>query len=275
MTIIVRYAEIGLKGNNRAEFEKQLCKNISVCLAENDISYMSIQRFSGRILLEAQQDRTPQAISALRRVFGIASLSSGHSAGTSIDTVLSLALPFVTKGSFRVSCQRVDKTFPLSSLDFCKVLGEKIVQATGNPVKLNSPDTTISCEIINKQIYFLEATAQGAGGLPVHSSGKVAVLIRKKEDVLAAILMLKRGCTIVVCTDEQEALAWLQHWSYGANITFFPEHSFGTDARVQGFVVPDTIDDLKDYKIQGLVLRPLAGLTSEEVASEVQKYSRV
>ena len=282
MVIIVRYAEIGLKGNNRAEFEKQLCKNIVVCLTENDISYARIQRFSGRILLDVETDEAQHAIVELRRVFGIASVSYGISAGSSVDIALSLALPLMKKGSFRVSCQRVDKTFPMSSLDFCKALGEKIVQAIGNAVNLTSPDTTISCEIINKQIYVLKETAQGAGGLPVHSSGKVAVLIRKKEDALAAILMLKRGCTIVVYTDlgttkiptsETQDISWIQRWSYGCQITFFPEHLFATDSRVQGFVVPDTIDNLKDYDIQGLVLRPLAGLTSEEVKIAVQKYS--
>jgi thiamine biosynthesis protein ThiI len=58
---VVHYAEIGLKGKNRPDFEKQLIRNI-----EAKQAVKKAKRLPGRILMEAEGPFD------LRRVFGVA-----------------------------------------------------------------------------------------------------------------------------------------------------------------------------------------------------------
>ncbi|HHI04210.1 MAG TPA: tRNA 4-thiouridine(8) synthase ThiI, partial [Candidatus Woesearchaeota archaeon] len=68
--VVIRYSEIGLKGNNRIIFEKKLINNIKDCLKKNKIKYDKIQRLRGRIIIFAEQK-----LDCLKYVFGISSFS--------------------------------------------------------------------------------------------------------------------------------------------------------------------------------------------------------
>ncbi len=69
--VIVRYSEIGLKGQNRPLFEKKLMENIRDCLKKNGISGTA-SRAAGRIIVKTDDKA---ALNCLVRVFGIHSLS--------------------------------------------------------------------------------------------------------------------------------------------------------------------------------------------------------
>ena len=74
--IVIHYAEIGLKGENRREFEKKLVDNIRLAL--KDLNYKSINRISGRILIPLESGAETEAFkTALNHVFGIAHFSFG------------------------------------------------------------------------------------------------------------------------------------------------------------------------------------------------------
>ncbi|MBW3006004.1 tRNA 4-thiouridine(8) synthase ThiI, partial [Candidatus Woesearchaeota archaeon] len=80
--IIIRFAEIGLKGKNRIFFEKALMRNIQACLDKNNINYKNITRLMGRILVVADDP-----CDCLACVFGIASFSYAVNAGFNMEQV--------------------------------------------------------------------------------------------------------------------------------------------------------------------------------------------
>ncbi|PIU21153.1 MAG: hypothetical protein COT15_03890, partial [Candidatus Diapherotrites archaeon CG08_land_8_20_14_0_20_34_12] len=64
-------------------------------------------------------------------------------------------------------------------------------------VNLKNPDKEIFIEIRNDDFYLYSSESNGYNGLPVGVEGHVGILCNnKEEDLLAALCMLKRGCSI-------------------------------------------------------------------------------
>ena len=97
--------------------------------------------------------------------------------------------------SFRIETNRADKRFPLTSPEVNRDLGRFVEEVTGARVDLTNPDLTIFLDIQTRGIllYFDETPAHG--GLPVGTSGRVAVMLSGGIDSpVAAWHMMKRGC---------------------------------------------------------------------------------
>ena len=91
-------------------------------------------------------------------------------------------------------CRRSDKRFSLTSAEVERRLGAAIVRRTGWPVHLERPDLTVQVVIQTDGCYLLTRMAQGRGGLPVGTSGRVVVLLSGGIDSpVAAYLAMKRG----------------------------------------------------------------------------------
>ena len=81
-------------------------------------------------------------------------------------------------------------------------------------VNFANPAVMIYLEINNRGAYIYTEIVAGAGGLPVGTAGKTNVRIETEADVLAGILMMKRGCTIIpLCIDKWNNLELLQKFS--------------------------------------------------------------
>jgi tRNA uracil 4-sulfurtransferase len=63
-------------------------------------------------------------------------------------------------------------------------------------VDLETPDIEVFVEVRDDKSYLYAETLQGPGGLPVGSQGRVLVLLKDLHSLIAAWLMMKRGCTI-------------------------------------------------------------------------------
>ena len=266
--MIVRYAEIGLKGNNRKQFEQQLVRNIKAALQAHQISFVRVESRYSRILVQTDDD-----CACLKEVFGISSFSPALSAGTTVEEAFALVQERVKTKTFRVSCQRVDKTFSLTSMDFCRLLGAKIVEATGTRVSLKEPETDLAFEILQGKVYFCHATFHGAGGLPVGSAGHVFAIVEQEKDLYAAWLMLKRGCTLTLCCPESLSTAWLEHYCHGhalkkiVNLSEIP-------ASILLAVVPDTSTSFKDYSLPCPLVRPLIGMSDDAITAHLESAMR-
>ncbi|MFC1800761.1 THUMP domain-containing protein, partial [Nanoarchaeota archaeon] len=186
--IIIRYSEIGLKGKNRFFFEKKLVSNIKYCLKQNNIEFSKVTKPRGRIMVHT--DKTCQM---LKNVFGISSVSHTKEFLTYDD--LKQSLPTIpSKNSFRVSTQRLDKNFKMTSQEVNRELGALIQEKTNAKVDLKNADITVGIEIIENQFYLYTKTIAGYGGLPLGTEGKVYVLVEDETSLLAAWLVMKRGC---------------------------------------------------------------------------------
>jgi len=205
MFYLVHYAEIALKGRNRASFEKQLQGNLRraltrVCGAEN----LHVRRLTGRLLVELPEEAaTEEAERRLAECFGVSSFARCTVVPAEIDKIEAAVLAAVEErrksggscASFAVRAKRSDKSFPLTSQEINVRLGAAVQQATGLAVDLTSPDLEVGVEVLAREALVHLGARPGPGGLPVGIGGKVLVLISGGIDSpVAAWRMMKRGC---------------------------------------------------------------------------------
>jgi adenylyl- and sulfurtransferase ThiI len=58
-------------------------------------------------------------------------------------------------------------------------------------------DFELGAETIQGKIYIFTERIPGQGGLPVGVEGRVVAIVEQESDLLAAILMMKRGCAAI------------------------------------------------------------------------------
>lgn len=217
MIYLIHYSEIGLKGRNRAFFERMLAQNIARALGKG----WRTRRLSGRLLIEnaVQKEflresasvQRASAISRLQKVFGVSSIVSvaecAQESQTIAETALSLMQnrfndPIGSKNkpveTFRIETQRSDKTMQKTSVDFNREIGEIVRVRTGKKVRLKNPDLTIGVELVDRRAFVSVERFGGPGGLPVGVSGTlIAMLSGGIDSPVAAWRMMKRGCKII------------------------------------------------------------------------------
>ena len=229
--LVIHYSEIGLKGRNRAFFERHLQRNIDERLAGLEVA--GIERLSGRLLvaLGAGAD-SAVAAERLRTVPGIAYIAPAYNAPKDMGALAAgvlralrqspalkglLARPSEPAGdlrpgqgregaaqqppttpSFKVETNRADKRFPLTSPQISAEIGDRVQTATGWRVDLTHPDLVIHVEMLFEEAYFYMERIPGIGGLPVGASGTVGLLLSGGIDSpVAGYYALKRGCQVI------------------------------------------------------------------------------
>jgi len=199
--ILVRYGEISLKGLNRSFFMNKLYKNMKAALAK--YSDVKIERIQGRYLIICNEYEINQIIESLSKVFGIISISTAYRIDNDLDVIKNTALQLINNNrekikSFKVESKRGNKDFPIQSPEISREVGAYILKNTENlKVDVHNPDTKIYIEI-RKETYIYNEIIYGLGGLPVGSSGKVALLISGGIDSpVAGYMISKRGLELI------------------------------------------------------------------------------
>jgi len=205
-SVLIRYGEIGLKGKNRSIFEKKLVENIKFHMKKRGIKYKKIERVIGRIIIYGRYELDD--IIHLKNVFGIVSFSPAikTEATKNLKKITEISLKLAKENkteNFKIETQRLDKTFPLNSMQINEKVGKIVCKRTGMKVKLDNPGLTIGIEIIKKgkkcSAYIFKDRIAGYVGLPVGIEGKVVCLISGGIDSpVAAWMMMKRGCAVIL-----------------------------------------------------------------------------
>ncbi|PIN75239.1 hypothetical protein COV18_03555 [Candidatus Woesearchaeota archaeon CG10_big_fil_rev_8_21_14_0_10_37_12] len=271
-TILVRYSEIGTKGKNRKWYEQKLANNIQHFLSKKGIS-AEIERRYGRILVHVEKK-----ISELKKIFGSSSYSYAIQTPIDIVKMAQAAMQLVELHrniSFRVTCQRLDKTIPMNSQEVQKQLGAEIVAKTKAEVDLENYDVNIEVELIHGNAYVFTERINCFGGLPVNSQGTVLAFTETKQDILAAILMLKRGCTVIPLFEKQQPTELLQ--TYGAKISCQLNknqtiRTIAQETKALALVNGQTLNELEEIETELLVLRPLTGINEKEIDELYQMF---
>ena len=124
--IILRYAEIHLKGNNRGFFENLLIENVKNALKKYTFDF---KKTYGRYVI-SQYDENQEAsiIDKLTKVFGLHSISPAFVVENDLDKITEAALQLeITPGTFKVECNRADKTFPMKSFEVAAEIGGRLL----------------------------------------------------------------------------------------------------------------------------------------------------
>lgn len=199
--IIVHHHEITLKGGNRRMFERQLMRNTRTALS-GVLPAAAVAGGYGRFVIgPVPESSIDAAVKRLQTVFGLANICIGVEVERKIEKFNEAAEMLLAGRAFRtvkVDTRRVDKSFPVGSMDVNKQVGEFLCKRFGVRANLSQPDETVFIEIADGAAYVYRAKVQGAGGLPVGVSGRVAALLSAGFDSpIASYRMMKRGARVL------------------------------------------------------------------------------
>lgn len=198
--ILIKNGELVLKGLNRNTFESMLMKTIRRRL--HDLGKVSIKNSQSTIYIEPVDEDFDfeEAIERVSKIFGIAAFSRCAALEKDMKQILSVAADYVRPElekvkTFKVIAKRSDKAFPFKSPEISAQVGGAVLSAMPHlKVDVHNPDIIVSVEIRDYAAYIHAGQLQGAGGLPVGSSGKATILISGGIDSpVAAYRMAKRG----------------------------------------------------------------------------------
>ncbi len=197
---LIRVGEIGLKGENRKMFERQLKDNIKRRLTEVE-SRVSGGR--GRFFVEIF-DGDPESVrKVLATTFGIVGFARVRICKKDLDSIGDEAEVLLKEAlkekpaeelTFKINPKRADKSFPMNSYEIASSLGERMLKTfPGIRVNVKNPDVKIQTEL-REQAFVWGPQDDGPGGLPVGCAGKGMLLLSGGIDSpVAGWMMAKRG----------------------------------------------------------------------------------
>ena len=197
--ILIRFGEIFLKGKNRGFFEKALLNNIKRSLESIDAEVVKVP---GRYIVQGYNvDVEDEIVERLSKVAGIFSFSTAIYFDTTLENISNNALEMMAdlSGTFKVSSNRADKKFELTSMELSREIGGRILAKNRNlKVDINNPDYTLNIDLReNGKTFMFEKSYMGVGGMPVGTSGSGLVLLSGGIDSPVSVYMMaKRGVKI-------------------------------------------------------------------------------
>ena len=198
--ILLKLGELVLKGLNRPTFERQLIRNIRSRLTAMEGEF-AIESSQSCIYLtpppECDWDGVLEMVSSL---FGVAAYTAADLLEKDMDALLNqapelLRRPLSADSTFKVEAKRADKRFGLTSPQISAALGHRLHQSFPHlRVDVQNPDCLVMAEVREQGIYLHAGKQNGAGGLPVGTSGIGTLLLSGGIDSpVAGWLMAKRG----------------------------------------------------------------------------------
>ncbi len=199
--ILIRYGEISTKGRNRKKFISQLRYNILGLL--QDMPTVKVQADRDRLHIYLGEEDGEVILPRLQNIFGIQSYSPVVKVEQDIEQIKEAALQLVKKSfvhgiTFKVAARRADKSFPYETNDLNYEVGSYVLKNIEDlKVDVKNPDIKVNVEVRKEGVYLSSEVFEGAGGMPVGSSGKAMLMLSGGIDSpVAGFLTMKRGVEI-------------------------------------------------------------------------------
>lgn len=201
--ILIKNGELALKGLNRSTFESVLVKNIKRRM--QGLGAFVISRSQSTVTIEPTDENfdMDEAVERLSKVFGIAGFQRAAAVEKDMAAIVSAAKEYLADtlseiSTFKVEAKRSDKNFPLTSPEISREVGGALLSAFGHlKVDVHNPDRVVTVEVREKKAYIRCNQIKGAGGMPVGTGGKAALLISGGIDSpVAGWMMAKRGIVL-------------------------------------------------------------------------------
>ncbi len=250
-------------------FERKLVNNMRDCLKKKQVEFKEIKRLRNRIVIY-----TNNKCDCLKYVFGIINFSPAIKTEADMESIKKITLKFIKKlnknKSFRVSAKNLSNK-KMRSMDINIKIGAFIQNKTKAKVSLEKFDFELGVEVIDNEAYVFSERVKCFGGLPVGIEGGVAVLVEDKKSILAALMVMKRGCSIFPVSFDKVNINLLKKYSYGYDIELTKVKSMrdiekiAEEKELNALVVGQTLDDFKDVKTNLVVLKPLIVFSEKEI----------
>ncbi len=202
--IMCYLGEMALKGLNKSTFEAQLMKTIRNRV--KNLGQFKIYKAQSTFYIEPEDEfcDVDAAFEKVKKIFGIAAVSKAVVTEKNFDKIAEIAPVYLEDAlknarTFKVTAKRSDKSFPMGSLEISREVGAAILRKFHHlKVDVHNPQVTVMVEIRDFGAYIHEAKQPGAGGMPVSTSGKGALMLSGGIDSpVAAYMMAKRGMSIM------------------------------------------------------------------------------
>jgi len=197
--MLIKDGELSLKGLNRHIFEEVMLKSLKYRLSQ--FGEFNIRRAQSTLYIEPKGDFDFNgALKAVGKIFGIAGYSRACVCEKNFDSIKENAKEYLADilqnaKTFKVEAKRSDKTFCLKSPEISAELGGYLLDCFPHlKVDVKNPDVLVVAEIRDFGAYVRCGQLKGAGGMPIRTGGKAAILISGGIDSpVAAWMMAKRG----------------------------------------------------------------------------------
>lgn len=183
-SLLIKYAEIGIKGKNRYLFENALVNQAKIALKRVDGEFV-VTKEAGRIYVTTESDcDMDEAIEALQYVFGIVGIcpmmqiEDNGFEDLAKHVIKHIEDNYEDKNlTFKVAARRSRKNYPMDSMEINMEMGGVILDAFPEmKVDVHNPDIVINIEIRNK-INIYSKIIPGPGGMPVGTAGNGMLLL--------------------------------------------------------------------------------------------------
>lgn len=191
--LLVKYAEVHLKGQNRPFFLRLLLNGVKEAARD----FGGIARLhDSRILVSDYRDEEA-CMKALSRVFGVHSVCPAvEMPKDDFDAVCRQAAFMMEglSGTFKVRARRADKLFQMDSPQINAEIGAFVLSSCMDlTVDVHQPQHVLDVEIRDNALLYTGGI-QGAGGLPTGSNGRALLLLSGGIDSpVAGYRIMKRG----------------------------------------------------------------------------------
>ena len=201
--ILLKLGEIVLKGLNRRSFEQKLTANVRRRLAP--IGKFRVYCLQSIIYVEGEDGADMDtAFEALKKVFGVISLTRAAACEKDKDAIAKLAIEYLREDMlrakrFKVETRRSDKAFPMTSIELSQYVGNALSDAYEDiEVDVHDPELVVHIEVRDLAAYVHAMPVHGAGGLPVGCSGTAVTLLSGGIDSPVSTYMIaKRGVHLI------------------------------------------------------------------------------
>ena len=196
--LLAKVGEASLKGRNKRQFLDALRRNTRAALRGLDAPVEG----GGSVFLIPVTDElsAAEAAARLERVFGFVTGSVCLRCERDPERIADVGMVAFARAqprTFAVRVRRRDKSFPLTSQELERRVGAELQERTGLPVDLSRPDLKLRVELDAHGAYVHVRELDGAGGLPVGTSGRVVSLLSGGIDSpVASLLAMKRGLEV-------------------------------------------------------------------------------
>ena len=199
--ILIRYGELSTKGRNKKMFTQKLASNIKKALV--DFPQVKVIPDYDFMYLDLHEAPEEAVIEKVKPIFGIQSISPVYIVEKDIEVAKKVVLDLLSQEdlegkTFKIMTKRSDHTFEMDTNQINFFLGDAVLEAFPEiKVQLKQPDITVRIDVRREHLMVSLKTIQGAGGLPVGTSGRAMLMLSGGIDSpVAGYLAMKRGMEI-------------------------------------------------------------------------------
>ncbi|MBF1725923.1 MAG: tRNA 4-thiouridine(8) synthase ThiI [Streptococcus sp.] len=199
--ILIRYGELSTKGRNKKMFTQKLASNIKKALV--DFPQVKVIPDYDFMYLDLHEAPEEAVIEKVKPIFGIQSISPVYIVEKDMEVAKKVVLDLLSQEdlegkTFKIMTRRSDHTFEMDTNQINLFLGDAVLEEFPEiKVQLKQPDITVRIDVRREHLMVSLKTIQGAGGLPVGTSGRVMLMLSGGIDSpVAGYLAMKRGMEI-------------------------------------------------------------------------------